>query len=978
MRVWTRIGPSVMFLALLALLFPEPTVRAQVASSSIRGQVLDPSGAPLPGATVTAELAGTGLKSSSVTDQDGRFFIGGLRPGSYTVSAELVGFKRAVQEELFLRLRDTLNLEFSLELAGVEAEVVVTAEAPVLDATKSEVAQPVSEEEIKALPLSNRDYLDLALLTPGVKEGRDPTLLGTQVVFGAQDAASTLVTTDGTDATSLFIGGSIQTYIQETIQEYKVVASNFGSEFGRTAGGAVTVVTKSGTNKVEGSVWEYFRNKDLQSSDEFVGGDQAFKRHQFGGTISGPIVKDKTHFLVAFERRDQDATIATPASALQTIPGLGTDFPTSLTTDNVFAKIDQQIGSNQHMFGRFTYEKRKTIDSPNLTGFDASIATQSNYFTEDQDAYGAMLSHTFSPFANSFNQISLNFLYGKRPNTRNTEAPEELRPSSRQGGFFLAGFSDSQERAFNLTEDFTSQKGEHTLKFGGELQFRHLQLSFPIFSNGQFTFNCIPALPIGPGGTLLPDPAGCSADLAFNPLNPFSYPILEVKGTGNPLYSQDRTVAALFASDDIRVGSRLNLSLGVRWDFDSNQFNNSFTSPLITDANPIASLRTVLADSHLLDTPSRDFNNIAPRFGFSYDVSGDGKTLIRGGTGQYYAVVGGTLSLFPQVISGIQVPTPGGPLLIGDYAVNVTILPDFQGFPNVLRGGAAATVAPLIYAMDPQAKTPYTIQSTIGVARAIGTNMAVTLDLVDAVGRNEVVTVDTNAPTRVVSTADGFPVYDPTSRPLPFGPIRTFKTIGESDYKALQIGFQRRYADGWQLQANYTLSKAENWMDNPTSELPWDNLNPGADSGPTAQDQRHIFNLSGTVDLPGGLQLSSLAKVASGAPFNVVDGRDLNDDQSGVTNDRGIDPATGKPRQRNSGNADTYFRLDARLSKEFSFGDRFRLMLLVEGFNLTNHRNHDPDTYNGILTSDGFGKPTSSNIAAFDPLEVQLGARLAF
>src|SRR5262245_3360676 len=212
---YTRRSLAVLALTALQFITSIPAM-AQVATSAIRGQVLDPSGAALPGVTVTAELAGTGLKSSSVTDQEGRFFVGGLRPGSYTVSAELVGFKRAVQEELFLRLRDTLQLEFSLELSGVEAEVVVTAEAPVLDATKSEVSQPVSEEEIKALPLSNRDYLDLALLTPGVKEGRDPTLLGTQVVFGAQDAASTMVVTDGTDATSLFIGGSIQTYIQET------------------------------------------------------------------------------------------------------------------------------------------------------------------------------------------------------------------------------------------------------------------------------------------------------------------------------------------------------------------------------------------------------------------------------------------------------------------------------------------------------------------------------------------------------------------------------------------------------------------------------------------------------------------------------------------------------------------------------------------------------------------------------------------
>jgi hypothetical protein len=974
MRVWKKISPPVIVLALLALLLPKPAARAQVASSSIRGQVLDPSGAPLPGATVTAELAGTGLKSSSVTDRDGRFFIGGVRPGSYTVSAELVGFKRAVQEELFLRLRDTLELEFSLELAGVEAEVVVTAEAPILDTTTAEVAQPVSEEEIKALPLGDRDYLDLALLTPGVKEGRDPTLLGTQVAFGAQDAASTLVTTDGVDATSLFIGGSIQTFIQETIQEYKVMASSFGAEFGRTPGGAVTVVTKSGTNKIEGSIWEYFRNKDLQTKSEFLEEDTNFERHQYGATVSGPLVKDKTHFFVAFERRDQDSTIATPASALATIPGLAPDFPTEFRTDNLFAKIDQQFGSNQHVFLRFNYENRKTINSPNLTGFRASIATQSNYFTEDQDVYGAMLSHTFSPFDNSFNQLSLNYADGKRPNERNTDAPEELRPSSRQGGFFLAGFDDSQERSFNLTEEFTAQMGRHTLKLGGELQFRHLQLLFPIFSNGQFTFNCIPALPIGPGGALVPDPFGCSADLPFNPLNPFSYPILRVQGFGDPTYEQDRTVAALFISDDIRLSSRLNVNVGVRWDYDSDQFNSSFTSPLITEENPIVPLRMALAGSGLLNPPDRDFDNIAPRLGISYDVAGDGKTLLRGGTGLYYSTLGGTLSLFPQVISGLRISTPAGPLLIGDYAVNVTITPDFNGIPNVLRGGAPESPAPLVYTMDPDAKTPYTWQSTVGVARALGPNMAVTLDLVSAIGRNEVVTVDTNAPTQMVgdTNGDGVPEYNPASRPLPFGPIRTFKTIGESDYKALQIGLQRRYADGWQFQANYTLSEARNWMDNPTSELPQDNLAPEADEAPTSQDQRHILNFSGTVDLPAGLQLSSLAKIASGAPFNIVDGRDLNNDRSGVTNDRraGV--------ERNSGNADTYFRLDARLSKEFSFGERLRLLFLVEGFNLTNHKNRDPDTYNGIQTSDGFGQPTSSNNATFDPFQVQLGARLSF
>src|SRR5207244_3582171 len=163
----------------------------------------------------------------------------------------------------------------------------------------------------------------------------------------------------------------------------------------------------------------------------------------------------------------------------------------------------------------------------------------------------------------------------------------------------------------------------------------------------------------------------------------------------------------------------------------------------------------------------------------------------------------GTTSLFPQVLSGILVrnPATGAPLLIGDYAVNITVLPDFNGVPNILRGGAAPRVIPLIYTMDPDAKTDYTIQSSVGVAHSLTPDMAVTLDFQDAVGRNELVTVDTNAPTRCLTAlVDGFcPQYDPTSRPLPFGPIRTFKTIGESDYKAVSVGFQRRYADGWQL-----------------------------------------------------------------------------------------------------------------------------------------------------------------------------------
>jgi hypothetical protein len=974
MRVGTRQGIRSWALGVLAFVLCGTGAMAQVASSSLRGQVLDPSGAPLPGTTVTAELIGTGLRTSSVTDSDGRFFIGGLRPGAYTVAAELVGFRRAVQEGLFLRLRDTLALEFQLELAGVEAEVVVTAEAPVLDTTQPAVSQAVTEQEIEALPLNDRDFMDLALLTPGVKEGRDPTMLGTQVAIGAQDSSSTLVSTDGVDTTSHFIGGTFQTFIQETIQEYRVVTSNFGAEFGRTNSGAITVVTRSGTNQLQGSVWEYFRTAKLQAKPEFLDEDPDFQRHQFGGVFSGPIVRDRTHFIVAYERRDQDATIATPAAALQAIPTLEVDFPTTLVTNNLFLKVDQQLGNNQHVALRFTHEDRETINSPNLTGFDASKATRSNYFREDQSTNFALLNHTFSPFANSFNQLTLSYIKGSRPNERNTQDPEEIRPSSRQGGFFLAGFDDSEDRSIGLAEDFTVQLGRHTLKLGGDLQLRHLQLLFPVFSVGQFTFNCIPALPIGPGGALVPDPLGCSADRSFNAQNPFSYPVALIQGRGNPLYEQDRTVVGLFVSDEIRVSDRVNVSVGVRWDYDSDQFNSSFTSPLVDERNPIVPLRTALASSGVLDTPAKDFDNFAPRLGVTWDVTGDGKTLVRGGAGVYYSFLIGTLSLFPQVISGLA--TPAG--IIGDYAVNVTFLPDYRGVPNILRGGAAPTVAPLIYAMDPDAKTPYTIQETVGVARAIGDEMAFAVDLVAAQGYNEIVTVDVNAPRQLRgdTNGDGIPEYDPRSRPLPFGPIRTFMTIGESDYKALQLTFQKRYSRGWQLQANYTLSKSTNWMDNPTSQLPVDSNAPELEEGPTSQDQRHVVNLSGMVDLPLGLQLSSAVRMGSGAPYNVTVPFDLNND--GFFNDRGIDPATGKLRERNSANADTYFRLDARLSKEFGFGDRLRLLLMAEAFNLTNHANYDPDTYNGVIGSEGFGQPTSSINQTFDPRQIQLGARLRF
>ncbi len=972
----------------LAVLFVWHTsdALAQLATSSIRGEVQDQAGSPLPGSTVTAELSGTGIRQSTVTDASGRFYMSGLRPGAYTISAELTGFRKAIREGTFLRLREVLDLTFKLELSALEAEIIVTADAASVDITTSAISSGVTTQEIANLPLNDRDFLDLALLTPGVREGRDPTLLGTQVVMGAQDPSATLIATDGVDTTSHFIGGAFQTSIQETIQEYRVVTANFGADIGRTNAGAITVISKSGTNDLTGTVWEYFRDKSLQASGEFDGPNDDYRRHQFGGLVSGPIVQDKTHFLVAFERRDQDLTFNVDTAG--TFPELDGDVPNKVETSNLFAKIDQQISDNMRVFLRYTYEQRKTTNSGNLTGFEPSIATESNYFSEDQKTNFILGSHNWTPFANASNQLSLYAVFADRPSVRNSDLQEEIRPSSRQGGFYLAGFSNTDDNSLAMSENFSVQVGSHTLKFGGDLQFRSLRMDFPIFSNSQYTFRCIPG-----------DPFGCSADGPFfipqdftDPVQlaryAFGFPVLKVEGVGTPpRYSQDRTVIGVYAQDDWTVGDRLTVSLGVRWDFDSDTLNSSFRSPLLDV--PIPGFADALKP--YVTPPDRDWNNIAPRFGFTYDLTNDGKTLLRGGWGVFYSFFEGTISLFPTTLSGIRIPGVGQ---FGSYAGEITILPDYfdpntgMTFTNPLRKGADPTIAPLIYASDPDGKVPYTMQAALGISRTLTPDIAVTLDYTNALGRNELITVDTNAPedllmnddgTCVDTGNDGYCDYNPLSRPLikagvPFGPIRTFKTIAQSTFNSVQMGFHKRMSNDWEMRINYTWSRAERWQDNPTSDVALDSA--AVLRGETEQevaianvDQTHVFNLLGTYQAPYGVRVGTLLRVGSGPPFEIAANADLNND--GNPND------IAKGTTRTDGRADTYIRWDLRLSKEFEIGNRFKVLVLAEGFNLLNRKNHDPDSYNIIDTGNGHNPGATLN-DAYEPLQVQLGMRLKF
>jgi hypothetical protein len=947
-------------LAAVALLAAAAPVSAQSSSGILQGRVVDPDGGALPGATITATNTDTGAVRTTATERDGSFRFGALPAGTYDVVVELAGFSTLNQKGVVVNVSSTRDLELKLQLASVEESITVTDEAPLINNSPA-IGTVVSQQELQNLPLNGRQFANVAVLAPGTTLGynSDPTKPGQLVVqLNGGTGRNVDYLIDGGDNTDDTIGGALQNFNLEAVQEFKIQTMQYKAEFGRSSGGVLSVVTKTGTNQLSGSVYGFYRNKSLNSrteSEKLAGVDkQDYDRKQYGASLGGPIVRDKAHFFVTYEKtkRDTNYTVFT-GGAFPTFDG--TVVATPFTDELITAKASWNIDPRQYLQVRYGYQKNDDVYGA------GPLAAPSNLGTISNDYDSILVSHSAQIGSSSLNEALFQYTKFKNSITANSSDPLIAYPSGFSTGQNLNTPQTTNQTKYQYKDDFSWSQTlfgrRNDFKVGAAyLNEPTLGGDFSTGLSGQYT---------------------AKEDRLGSPIT-----IIDIYGG---YFIDDTPIKqySFYAQDDLALNDRVTINIGVRYDkwtgFDLNQTSN----PLYTVLHD----QRTYTETYLKDfwnfngTLKNDNDNVAPRLGFTWDLKGDGRQIVRGGYGTYYdfPYTNATI-LFPAAAvqaqygevyffldpNGIKNPNgtfwqPGDPL------------PPNQIVPSL--GGPDEIASPTL-------ATPYSDQASLGYSWQVNQMVGLNAEVVH-IGYHDI-------PFRFRPNA-----IDPATgqRRFPgFTNFRMWVGTGRGSYDGFNLSARVR-GEKWELQGFYTLSKAESNVLGGVDEfrLTGTDFQAGVGGtrakrdqsvnpvdpwcsycfGPVYRDARHRVTIGGIYSLPWDLKISGMLRYHSGFPYtkfavdpNTGEFLDLNGD--GTTLD--LRPGT----RVQTGRGDSFVQLDLRLSKDFVFANGMGVEVLAEMFNVTNAKNG--------AVPDSFGHPTTY---AGDPGQgeqrlVQLGARFHF
>ncbi len=816
----------------------------------IEGSVVDSTGAVLPGATVTAVNEETGISRSAVTGAGGGYRLTALIPGAWSVTAELSGFSTVRNTGVVLMIQQTIIMDFELGLAQVEEMVTVTGAAPILDTRRSDVSTSVSDLQIQDLPVASRRWVDLALLTPGTSQDairgfyyRGNVNMGA----GGRYYANGFIV-DGVNNTWAEMGEARQNFPMDAIGEFQITTSNFKAEYGLATGGLMTVVTKSGTNDLSGSGFWFFRDRSLTElthqqkkfRDEDPGFEEPdYRRHQFGGSLGGPIREDRTHFFFAYERTDEELFYDIDTGGV--FPEQEGTFPKDEWRYMWLARINHQVNEDHSVWLRVAWENeyRPNLNASGIRteGFDFAVPRNAEVlgwtWVAGEDALNefrfqrAFSKYEVSPAfsagsfdAGDFNaeRLALCDLEIRRPNLRTGSCNDQMGPEYR----------------WQFKDDFTLFReglgGTHQIKFG--VDYNWIDFSADIVNNYSGTFTFDTNDPYDPN-----DPA----------THPIQYSQSEPRYDDVPVHH-----FSVYAQDDW-VSDRLTLNLGLRYDLQSGTFNEDIREiqfPLPVPFHEGADRRG-------------DLDNLGPRIGFVYDLSpsGTGRTTVKGGYGKFFENIR-TLTNF-----GERWWHQASTIIIND-----------PNFNDPLGGRSRAeyltTAAPNITILHNDYEQPYAHHFNVGVAHQLGETSALSLDLTRVMTRGDAMrNVDINYP------KDGV-------RPWPqFRRVAATYSLLDHDYSAFYAKFEKRYSDNWQFLVSYTLAKSDTtelWTRN-TEPGTWHASFPGYAqvTRPGDTDRRHRIVSSGIVTLPGDIRLSAIIDYRSPLPVRVDSGTNLNGDDYG-------------------------------------------------------------------------------------------------
>jgi len=935
MRKWFL---SVAFL----VVFVAAGAPAYAQNAQITGVLKDSSDAVLPGATVTARNQETGLTRMALSGPAGDYRLPALPPGTYTLTAELSGFSTEERPGIVLVIDQTAQLDLVLKPASVAETVTVQGESPIVDTTASNVATSVSNEQIQDLPVASRRWIDLAMLTPGTSQDNIRGFFyrgNVNVGAGTREYSNGFVV-DGVNNTWAEMGEPRQNFAMDSIREFKVSTSNYKAEYGLATGGLVTVVSKSGTNDLHGSGLLFFRDKALTAKTFFEEDKPDFQRYQYGGTIGGPVVRDKTHFFFAYEGTQESQFMTVNTGGLW--PDFDGTYPSEQDRWTYTAKVDHQLAQNQSLFFRYAQEDEYR---PIITAGGRTHPTASFDFAVPRKS--AVLGHTWVVNDSMLNDFRFQYGFSKYevapPNSHGSWEPGyfgEDRLAFCQEVFSypslqLGGCGNTQmgpETRWQLKNDYSflmpGWGGTHQWKTGVDYSYIEFQADNFGSPLGNWTF---------------------PSDSLFNPNAPSTFPTQFTHSL--PTYA-DIPVHhfSAYIQDDWRVARKVTLNLGFRYDVQTGVFNEDLPGLLgkIQDKVGRDGSYPLEIPFHEGSQSRGDRNNFGPRIGMAVDPFDNGRTSIRAAYGMFYDNIR-TLTNFgeltwPQaksiVIRNPQYPDP---------------------YNGQSREEFLSTAPPNITVGDHDQVNPYAHQVNLGVSQMVGRDMAITADFSFVNRYSDRDTVDINLPDAVTR-----------ERPYPqFNRVSYWQSTADNTYRALLMKLEKRMSNGYQFLASYTLSTAK---DNSFSNAAADVYGYAKIERYGNADRRHRLVLSGIVQLPYDMQASAIADLRSSLPFNPSSPFDLDGDGYSGDLPTGLVPSSGCRdlnlsavndfrRSRNlseisSVECPAFANLDLRFSKFFSFPRGHRLEFIAQLFNVFDRANFS--TPAGGLTSSLFGgQPTS-------------------
>ncbi len=961
--------------------------QTDVTTTRISGTVVDSAKASLPGVTVEALNTETGLRQMAVSDANGFYVILNLPTGTYRISATLDGFATATAENVRLLIGSTPSVNFTLQSARVSETINVTAETPMVEVTNTQIGTTIQTEQLKNLPTPGSDFKNLVLLTP---ETRKDSERGNLSISG-QRGINTNITVDGVDYNNAFFGGSTGaaegraplSISQESIKEFSVITNGASAEFGRSGGGFVNVITKSGTNSLHGSGFYYNQPQSLISdfSKPHTAPGQTFtgnlkpadqKKDEFGASLGGAIVKDKLFYFLSYDNQKQDTTVPITSSVLN--PAVFAKYPALASPNSYVQTTDGNVS-----FGRVDYQ----MNDANRIMVRANIAkyTGENGTSNAQNraaSYNGVEGMTAKTYvgqysgqfgANLLNDLNLNYVTEDVPREDkglNLTEVQVASPGVNYGEVsFLPIISTNDRKEVADTVSYLLDK--HVFKGGFDYNDTGINQIFKGNWRGVYIFNNQTDLIAGRWREFR----------QFGGLNG-----LTADQAGQAKFRQKEQAG--FLQDQWFVAPNVTVTAGVRLERLDNP-NAPVLNPRDRNANGSFNLTGHIPDAN---------NQISPRFGISW--APDEKTAVRFSAGRFWSRTPAILfaSLFtsngirgtqyniqaPRDASGNVIGPPTDPLSPGwgDAFNPVGVQPiDFSRLTTIAKPG--------VFAISPNFNNPYTDRVTIGAEQELFSRTSVALDLTYAKGHNLERLTDINRVYDGTTSPNGLPHYD-SNRPDPFyNQITTLVSDAESKYEAATLTVNRRFADSFSFYAAVTWSSDK---DNDSNERNFSGIqaedfnNLSNSYGYSNRDQRWKGVVSSVWQSPfWGLGLSGSFRYATGSPYTPLAGRDLNNDNIGGTDRPTVD---GVHLARNSFRQPDFYELDLRLSKGFKIWEG-NLQLFAECYNCTNAPNRSVTGANQVYGANpavGVNPTRNANFGIEDgvgtPRYVQLGIRYDF